>query len=663
MVSKALPIGDIMRSSGVSQEEDRYPSTLLIKEPYEPVFHNWTRISQAGSESTDAHANDHVQQLLDFLKREHNFTWEKLDEIEKRLCNNVAFEDLWLLYPPGGTVFSMDNGAWRAYKVDRVEAPCHSSSDSMVIHCYYLDFDKTGNWLVPHAESFNISPYSAERAIEKLHLVPNWYLHHDLSEKLIERGKKYSMYRRKAVQLDSHPGGAPHDSDVCGKGTSAAGDDKLLMFCPPRLWAFSVWHKSWRMVLPQDLDDVQTRADMFEKLHMDPKKKKNLESLLRGYRESRQGGANLDLIKGKGQGLNVLLHGSPGTGKTLMVESFAEAFQIPLYTVTCGELGYDSDALEERLQQALLRATNWNAILLLEEADVFVQVRDFDLRRYAVVSSFLRHLDYSQAVVFMTTNRVTKFDPALLSRIHLNLWFPDFDFKAQQEVWKDVIDRLEGLNREEKENLTYLIDYELENLDGRVYTHMNGRQIRNCISAASALARGLGKNGGLKPIDVKNMLKLGKEFSDCCGDIDMRFGNLGRQAELDGQYYGIESCTVDIETIITSHTCVPFDLALALERGNLTSRRGLRNYIHSGAMTSVKFISRTEYSFGYCVNLGSFKKCRLRARSDDQDLHCDVVLRQILTKAVKVFDEAGELLRLSGLQAFCEHQLEMPNDD
>ncbi|RYP76363.1 hypothetical protein DL771_001802 [Monosporascus sp. 5C6A] len=481
---------DIMRPLSVSQKEDRHPPMLLIKEPYEPLFHNWKRISQAGRDSSEAHVNDNVQHLLDFLKSERMFTWEKLDEIEDGLCNSIAFEDLWLLYPPGGTVFSMDRGAWRAYKVDRVEAPPRLSSDSMIVHCYYLDFDKTGNWLVPHAESFNISPYSAERAIDKLHLVPNWYLH-DLSEKLIERGKKYSI----------------------------------------------------------------------------------------------QVGANLDLIQGKGQGLNVLLHGNSGTGKTLTVESFAEAFQIPLYTVTCGELGYDSDALEERLQQALLRATNWKAILLLEEADVFVQFRDFDLRRYAVVSSFLRHLDYSQAVVFMTTNRVTKFDPALLSRIHINLWFPDFDFKAQQEVWKDVINRLEDLNREDRENLTYFINYELEKLDERVYTHMNGRQIRNCISAAAALARGPGKNGSLKPIDVKNMLKLGKEFSDYyyCGDIDMRFENLGRQAEL-------------------------------------------------------------EYSFDYCVNLGSFRKF-------------------IVTKALEVFDEAGELARLSDLQAFYEHQLEMPDDD
>ena len=127
---------------------------------------------------------------------------------------------------------------------------------------------------------------------------------------------------------------------------------------------------------------------------------------------------------------------------------------------------------------------------MLEDCDILVQVRDSDLRRGAVISNFHRHLAYSRAVVIMTTSRVFKFDPALLSRVHLVLRFPDFSFDKQKDIWKGVINHLNELEPDDKTELRQWVDYDLELLDGGVYTKMNGRQIRNCISAASALARG-----------------------------------------------------------------------------------------------------------------------------------------------------------------------------
>ena len=42
-------------------------------------------------------------------------------------------------------------------------------------------------------------------------------------------------------------------------------------------------------------------------------------------------GASADIIEGKGNGLIILLHGGPGTGKTLTAESVAELAEKPLY--------------------------------------------------------------------------------------------------------------------------------------------------------------------------------------------------------------------------------------------------------------------------------------------------------------------------------------------
>lgn len=57
--------------------------------------------------------------------------------------------------------------------------------------------------------------------------------------------------------------------------------------------------------------------------------------------------ATMDIIDGKGQGLLMLLHGGPGTGKTLTAESIAEMQERPLYRVTCGDIGIEPKEVEE----------------------------------------------------------------------------------------------------------------------------------------------------------------------------------------------------------------------------------------------------------------------------------------------------------------------------
>lgn len=52
-----------------------------------------------------------------------------------------------------------------------------------------------------------------------------------------------------------------------------------------------------------------------------------------------QGQHEIDLFRGKGKGLIILLHGAPGVGKTSTAEGVAEAFKKPLLQITCGESG------------------------------------------------------------------------------------------------------------------------------------------------------------------------------------------------------------------------------------------------------------------------------------------------------------------------------------
>jgi ATP-dependent Lon protease len=75
-----------------------------------------------------------------------------------------------------------------------------------------------------------------------------------------------------------------------------------------------------------------------------------------------------DIIRNKGNGLIILLHGSPGTGKTLTAESVAELAEKPLYSISCGDIGTDAAEVEKHLRTVLYLGKIWNCVLLLDEA-------------------------------------------------------------------------------------------------------------------------------------------------------------------------------------------------------------------------------------------------------------------------------------------------------
>jgi hypothetical protein len=62
--------------------------------------------------------------------------------------------------------------------------------------------------------------------------------------------------------------------------------------------------------------------------------------------------------------------------------------------VSCGELGVGTNDVENKLSSALELATKWNAIALIDEADVFLEQRSaHDLERNSLVSSKCLHVN------------------------------------------------------------------------------------------------------------------------------------------------------------------------------------------------------------------------------------------------------------------------------
>lgn len=102
-----------------------------------------------------------------------------------------------------------------------------------------------------------------------------------------------------------------------------------------------------------------------------------------------------DIVKGKTGGTIILCSGQPGTGKTLTAEVYAETAARPLYVVQCSQLGTDPEELENKLANALERSVRWNAILLIDEADVYIHERGDDLVQNAIVSRMMAHVRYT----------------------------------------------------------------------------------------------------------------------------------------------------------------------------------------------------------------------------------------------------------------------------
>jgi len=129
--------------------------------------------------------------------------------------------------------------------------------------------------------------------------------------------------------------------------------------------------------------------------------------------------------------------------------------------LTSSDIGADPEMIENVLSDGFKTASNWGAVFLIDEADVFMERRSSnDLERNCLVAGeqypvalvfldgtdllpgFLRALEFYDGILFLTTNRVGAFDDAFISRIHVKLYYPDFNDKQRQQIWQTFINKL-----------------------------------------------------------------------------------------------------------------------------------------------------------------------------------------------------------------------------
>ncbi|CAG8607537.1 5732_t:CDS:2 [Racocetra fulgida] len=297
--------------------------------------------------------------------------------------------------------------------------------------------------------------------------------------------------------------------------------DESYFLAPAVVYGFSFTIKEWGLFEVSKFSDIIFDSDALDHIVMPQNKKNMLEGLVSQYRDPAHtiscnglvNGVNginmpeksLDPITNKGNGCIFLCYGPPGTGKTLTAQSVAEYLKLPLWILTVRELGSTPESyllfyfnhyktytvlsnfaniatfilfcnrLERELVKVLDIAYTWKAVILLDEADIYLEKRNtVDLVRNTMVGIFLRLLEYYQVNMF--------------------LHYPKLDLNGRRQIWSKFIKRADlPLNADD------FADYDL-----------NGREIRNVLHAARLLAKNKGKT--LSAENVIDVISIVQEF-------------------------------------------------------------------------------------------------------------------------------------------------------
>ncbi|KAI9886311.1 MAG: hypothetical protein M1823_001868 [Watsoniomyces obsoletus] len=266
-------------------------------------------------------------------------------------------------------------------------------------------------------------------------------------------------------------------------------DDQYLL-CPGQFCGWVLKERFWHMLDINHVSDPNFDEGIMDNLVMDEKKKRMIQAICQKFTDVNPS-SHTDIIHGKGEGRIFLLHGSPGVGKTLtagVLECVAEYTRRPLMTITSGDIGIDAKTVEEKLEQYFNWAEEWRAILLLDEADIYLERRSRqDLKRNSVVSVFLRSLEYYQGVLFITTNRVGAFDEAFRSRVHISLFYKPFDAAMREQIWEQHFERWVEASKNTVK-VTDGVRFYVKSHEELLKLKLNGREIRNAFQTAVTLA-------------------------------------------------------------------------------------------------------------------------------------------------------------------------------
>ncbi|PTB66806.1 P-loop containing nucleoside triphosphate hydrolase protein [Trichoderma citrinoviride] len=476
------------------QDLDLELDNWTFRPPYIPLVHRWQRLQDFCKDTTDAALAKAGQEMIDFLLPIVGPSVNSL--AQTRLTGKVKFDSLWQIFPPGELVMT------QIYGQDTI---CRVLKHELIGKSY----SSRGVWT-------KISGYEG---YARAHQLPTWPIAYAsdpdaIKTKMVARGRQFEDLRtyhfmqyegRKIVTRgrgkEEEPVSPPSSSSTSSSDEPADADDELkltaksretrlerkehlapltdeqCMITTPWVRGFDLKAKEWALFLVEEMKDIVWNDDAFSNLVLPGDEKELAWSFIEN-----KNFANSDFddfVADKGRGIIILMFGPPGVGKTFTAEAVAENGRVPLYAMSAGALGTKPLEVEEALDRALELCRLWNAMLLLDEADVFLSARKEDtLARNELVSIFLTKLEYYQGILFLTTNRAASLDHAFQSRVDLFLPYNDLTTAARRKVWQNFIVRAGGETS---------FGVAEEDYDRLAELKLNGREIKNLIKSARLL--------------------------------------------------------------------------------------------------------------------------------------------------------------------------------
>ncbi|KAG7451615.1 P-loop containing nucleoside triphosphate hydrolase protein [Guyanagaster necrorhizus] len=471
-----------------------------------------------------ADITEHLGVLVGYLEEQFRPTALRLELVTS--YGHIEYNLLQYFFEPGQHVSAVDSdGLPVSFVIKKRRYESVNNQRYLCVSGYGLYWDGYG---YEHRKLEGKIPEF--EGTEEASSLPIVHLTPLLKEKLIKRGRLYAsysglhykLYKGKRVIVDvvafNHKSGYIRDPNQ----KIPEIDEEELHLLPTKVYGFNLATKVWTSFFVEHLEPVTFDENAWDHLVLDEDVKTLIKGLVDVTKNSNSSSKIIsDVISGKGGGLISVLHGPPGTGKTLTAEAVAELLRRPLYMVGSSELPSSPSGLERSLESILSLATAWDAVLLIDEADVYLEQRSLhELERNALVSVALRVLEYHRGVLFLTTNRISSFDEAFLSRFSIAIKYRELDCAGRYVVWRKFFEMAGSTIIEDEvvsvaEGSSNVSRVDLETLAQK---NFNGRTIKNIIRTAQALALSYKQPLGITHVQV--VLRAQEKFLDEFSTMD-----------------------------------------------------------------------------------------------------------------------------------------------
>lgn len=145
------------------------------------------------------------------------------------------------------------------------------------------------------------------------------------------------------------------------------------------------------------------------------------------------------------KGLQLMFHGSSGTGKTMAASVLARELQLPLFKVDLSRV-FDKyiGETEKHVDEIFRMAERDRYLLFFDEADALFSrrtgVKDSH-DRYANVSAsyLLQRMEEYEGILILATNLKDHFDDAFLRRIRFVIRFRNLDREGREKLWNRAL--------------------------------------------------------------------------------------------------------------------------------------------------------------------------------------------------------------------------------